>query len=163
MEFCSGSDLSVYIKNRGRLPTLDYLPRAGAGEGEKVFWPHPPTGGIDERVTRCFLGQLGEWRWIASLRGLCTSISALALRFLRSQDLIHRDIKPQVRLTTVDRADRVEPAHATCYCCRGGRWASARYPGSQSSGFRLRSDITCSCHGRDALRLSVSIASTRIA
>ncbi len=58
MEFCSGSDLSIYIKNRGRLPTLDFLPRAGASENEKIFWPHPPTGGIDERITRCFLGQL---------------------------------------------------------------------------------------------------------
>ena len=59
MEFCSGSDLSIYIKNRGRLPTLDFLPRGAVMDVDKVFWPHPPTGGIDERITRCFLGQLG--------------------------------------------------------------------------------------------------------
>ncbi|RSH93147.1 Serine/threonine-protein kinase [Saitozyma podzolica] len=85
MEYCTGSDLSIYIKNRGKLPTLDFVPRPGMAlsgsypsEGDKVFWPHPPTGGLDERVTRCFLGQLAQ-----------------ALRFLRSQNLIHRDIKPQ--------------------------------------------------------------------
>lgn len=59
MEYCSGSDLSVYIKNRGRLATLDYVPH-GSLDGEKIFYPHPPTGGIAERVTRSFLGQLGE-------------------------------------------------------------------------------------------------------
>lgn len=26
----------------------------------KMFWPHPVSGGIEERVTRCFLGQLGR-------------------------------------------------------------------------------------------------------
>jgi len=61
MEFCSGSDLSVYIKNRGRLPTLDFVPR-GSMDGDKMFWPHPPSGGLDERVTRCFLGQLSMAR-----------------------------------------------------------------------------------------------------
>lgn len=67
MEYCTGSDLSIYIKNRGKLPTLDFVPRPGMAlsgsypsEGDKVFWPHPLTGGLDERVTRCFLGQLGE-------------------------------------------------------------------------------------------------------
>lgn len=59
MEFCSGSDLSIYIKNRGQLPTLDYYPR-GSFSGEKIYYPHPPTGGLDERVTRSFLGQLGK-------------------------------------------------------------------------------------------------------
>ena len=59
MEFCSGSDLSVYIKNRGRLPTLDYVPR-GSLDNDKIFYPHPPSGGIAERVTRSFLGQLGR-------------------------------------------------------------------------------------------------------
>lgn len=59
MEFCSGSDLSVYIKNRGKLETLDFVPRNSI-DGRKVFWPHPAVGGLDERVTRHFLGQLGE-------------------------------------------------------------------------------------------------------
>lgn len=81
MEFCAGSDLSFYIKARGRLQNLDFVPRPGMfanypgphtldGDG-KMFWPHPPSGGIDEKVTRCFLGQLGEyyklgkWKWVA--------------------------------------------------------------------------------------------------
>lgn len=69
MEFCTGSDLSFYIKNRGRLATLEFEPRPGmhfsgvlppAPGTNKYYWPHPPSGGIDERVTRCFLGQLGK-------------------------------------------------------------------------------------------------------
>lgn len=67
MEYCTGSDLSVYIKGRGRLETLDFVPRPGSGistanhsVGDKIFWPHPASGGIDERVTRNFLGQLGK-------------------------------------------------------------------------------------------------------
>ncbi|WWC92685.1 uncharacterized protein L201_007644 [Kwoniella dendrophila CBS 6074] len=85
MEFCSGSDLSIYIKNRGRLETLDFVPKPGSSlshlerkEDGKIFWPHPNTGGLDEKVTRSFLGQLAQ-----------------AIKFLRAQDLMHRDIKPQ--------------------------------------------------------------------
>ncbi|WVQ77554.1 hypothetical protein IAR50_007242 [Cryptococcus sp. DSM 104548] len=85
MELCTGSDLSFYIRHRGKLPTLDFVPRPGSGmellprnEEGKVYWPHPESGGLDERVTRCFLGQLAQ-----------------ALRALRDRDLIHRDIKPQ--------------------------------------------------------------------
>jgi serine/threonine-protein kinase ULK/ATG1 len=67
MEYCTGSDLSIYIKNRGKVATLDFEPRpsmfvdwAPKSENEgKVYWPHPTSGGIDERVTRNFLGQLG--------------------------------------------------------------------------------------------------------
>jgi serine/threonine-protein kinase ULK/ATG1 len=60
MAFCSGGDLSIYIKKRGRLPTLDF-PRVvqdGTTKGEMGFWPHPDEGGLDAVVTRCFLGQL---------------------------------------------------------------------------------------------------------
>lgn len=67
MEYCSGADLSFYLRYRGRIDSLDFIPRvyesnmvASRTEG-KVFWPHPETGGLDERVTRCFLGQLGEF------------------------------------------------------------------------------------------------------
>lgn len=42
-------------------------------------YPHPKDGGLNELVVRCFLGQLAE-----------------ALKFLRNQNIIHRDIKPQV-------------------------------------------------------------------
>jgi serine/threonine-protein kinase ULK/ATG1 len=59
MEYCSGSDLSIYIKKRGKISSLEYTPR-GSPDGAKVFWPHPDSGGLDERVTRHFLGQLGE-------------------------------------------------------------------------------------------------------
>ncbi|KAL1412572.1 Serine/threonine-protein kinase [Vanrija albida] len=100
MEYCSGADLSIYLKNRGRIETLDFVPRvyesgmvASRTEG-KVFWPHPATGGLDERVTRCFLGQLAE-----------------AVKFLRSQDLIHRDIKPQNLLLQPPTATEVSEGH----------------------------------------------------
>ena len=84
MEFCSGSDLSIYIKNRGRLPTLDYLPRAAGPDAEKVFWPHPTAGGIDEKVTRCFLGQLCE---LPSFRAFCKSLQLLQPWHCSSCDL----------------------------------------------------------------------------
>jgi serine/threonine-protein kinase ULK/ATG1 len=63
MAFCSGGDLSIYIKKRGRLPTLDYprlLPDGTRDVNVKEFWPHPEEGGLDAAVTRCFLGQLSE-------------------------------------------------------------------------------------------------------
>lgn len=64
MDFCSGSDLSFYIKNRGRLSTLEFFPRGTVLDppppaNKAIFWPHPKEGGLDEKVTRCFLGQLG--------------------------------------------------------------------------------------------------------
>ncbi|KAF9262766.1 Pkinase-domain-containing protein [Marasmius fiardii PR-910] len=75
MEYCSGGDLTNYIKKRGRVETLEYTPSPGA---PPQYYPHPRTGGLDEVVVRSFLRQLGR-----------------ALKFLRSRDLIHRDIKPQ--------------------------------------------------------------------
>ncbi|WVO15011.1 serine/threonine-protein kinase ATG1 [Cryptococcus depauperatus] len=85
MEYCSGSDLSIYIKQRGKLSTLDFVPRFGTSadkleknEHGKVWWPHPSSGGLDENITRSFLGQLAQ-----------------AIKFLRQQNLMHRDIKPQ--------------------------------------------------------------------
>lgn len=117
MEFCSGGDLSIYIKKRGKLPTLEYRPYEGA---DLTFWPHPEEGGLDDRVTRSFLGQLGECscsvtatcRHFTSslpiahasrchLLGRCANPFSLfpcpaeALQFLRARNLIHRDIKPQ--------------------------------------------------------------------
>ena len=67
----------MYLKRRGKLETLDFVPQ-GSMDGKKMFWPHPPTGGLDERITRSFVGQLAQ-----------------ALEFLRRQDLVHRDLKPQ--------------------------------------------------------------------
>ncbi|KAG8876760.1 Serine/threonine-protein kinase [Tulasnella sp. 331] len=75
MEFCSGGDLSKYIRHRGRIEGLEYVPYAGAAQ---QYWPHPKSGGLDPVVVRCFLGQLSS-----------------SLKFLRGRNLIHRDIKPQ--------------------------------------------------------------------
>ncbi|KAH9912111.1 Pkinase-domain-containing protein [Fomitopsis serialis] len=75
IEFCAGGDLSNYIKKRGRVEGLEYIPSPGAAP---TYYPHPRTGGLDEIVVRSFLRQL-----------------ARALKFLRQRNLIHRDIKPQ--------------------------------------------------------------------
>ncbi|KAH7106852.1 kinase-like protein [Auriculariales sp. MPI-PUGE-AT-0066] len=75
MEFCAGGDLSGYIKRRGRVEGLEYSP----GPNLPVqYYPHPRIGGLDEIVVRSFLRQL-----------------ARALKFLRHEKLIHRDLKPQ--------------------------------------------------------------------
>ncbi|EIW71440.1 hypothetical protein TREMEDRAFT_67767 [Tremella mesenterica DSM 1558] len=99
MEYCTGSDLSLYLKKRGRIPTLDFVPRPGswlptanASEDGKIFWPHPPTGALDERITRSFAGQIAQ-----------------ALKFLRQHHLIHRDLKPQnLLLAPASAADLAE-------------------------------------------------------
>ncbi|GAA5917925.1 hypothetical protein JCM6882_006505 [Rhodosporidiobolus microsporus] len=86
MDFCSAGDLSIYIRKRGDLPSLTasnqgLLPdMRGRKELDpsRVLYPHPKEGGLNETIVRCFLGQLVD-----------------ALRFLRAQNVIHRDIKPQ--------------------------------------------------------------------
>lgn len=59
MEYCSGGDLTNYIKKRGRVEGLQYAPYEGA---KLQYYPHPTTGGLDEVVVRCFLRQLGKLR-----------------------------------------------------------------------------------------------------
>ena len=76
MDYCSGGDLSNYIRERGRVDTLQYIPEPGAAP---IYYPHPKTGGLDQEIVRSFLMQL-----------------ATALKFLRDRNLIHRDLKPQV-------------------------------------------------------------------
>ncbi|KAH0831348.1 kinase-like protein [Lanmaoa asiatica] len=78
MEYCAGGDLTNYIKKRGRVEGLEYAPTPGTA---LQYYPHPRSGGLDEIVVRSFLRQL-----------------ARALKFLRTRNLIHRDIKPQVDL-----------------------------------------------------------------
>lgn len=94
MEFCSGGDLTNYIKKRGKVDTLEYVPSLGA---PPQFYPHPRTGGLDEIVVRSFLRQLGTETFTSLLRSLTNLYqTARALKFLRQRNLIHRDIKPQV-------------------------------------------------------------------
>lgn len=66
MDFCSAGDLSLYIRKRGDLPSLTasnqgLLPdsRHASLAAEKVLYPHPKEGGLNETIVRCFLGQLG--------------------------------------------------------------------------------------------------------
>ncbi|KIM28182.1 hypothetical protein M408DRAFT_23888 [Serendipita vermifera MAFF 305830] len=75
MEDCTGGDLSGYLKRRGRIEGLQYIPEPGAAP---TYYPHPRTGGLDVIAVRSFLRQM-----------------ARALKFLRQRNLIHRDIKPQ--------------------------------------------------------------------
>ncbi|KAJ6464045.1 kinase-like protein [Mycena sanguinolenta] len=91
MEYCSGGDLTNYIKKRGRVETLQYAPSEGAA---LQFYPHPRTGGLDEIVVRSFLRQL-----------------ARALKFLRHRNLIHRDVKPQNLLLTPAPPEELARGH----------------------------------------------------
>ncbi len=84
MDYCSGGDLSNYIKARGKVDTLQYVPEPGVAP---VYYPHPKSGGLDRKVVRSFLRQLAD-----------------ALKFLRERNLIHRDLKPQVRTSLGSRS-----------------------------------------------------------
>ena len=57
MEFCAGGDLSMYIKKRGKIEGLSYIPQPGHAP---IYYPHPKSGGLDEIAVRAFLRQLGE-------------------------------------------------------------------------------------------------------
>ncbi|KAG6840395.1 hypothetical protein C0991_006990 [Blastosporella zonata] len=91
MEYCGGGDLTNYIKKRGRVEGLEYIPSAGAAP---QYYPHPRTGGLDEIVVRSFLRQL-----------------ARALKFLRHRNLIHRDIKPQNLLLNAPSPEELARGH----------------------------------------------------
>ncbi|KAJ7151338.1 other/ULK/ULK protein kinase [Mycena crocata] len=91
MEYCSGGDLTNYIKKRGRVETLQYVPSEGAAP---QYYPHPRTGGLDEIVVRSFLRQL-----------------ARALKFLRHRNLIHRDVKPQNLLLNAPPPEELARGH----------------------------------------------------
>ncbi len=96
MEYCSGGDLTNYIKKRGKVDSLEYVPSPGAAP---QYYPHPKTGGLDEIVVRSFLRQLGVFHRhiiLLCLLNVAVYFIARALKFLRGRNLIHRDIKPQV-------------------------------------------------------------------
>jgi serine/threonine-protein kinase ULK2 len=57
MEYCAGGDLTNYIKKRGRVEGLEYVPSPGAAP---QYYPHPRIGGLEEIAVRSFLRQLGE-------------------------------------------------------------------------------------------------------
>ncbi|GAA96795.1 uncharacterized protein L969DRAFT_79771 [Mixia osmundae IAM 14324] len=80
MAFCSAGDLSQYIRHRGQVAALSTATLATPSTSQSALdrYPHPPEGGLNEVIVREFLGQL-----------------ATALEFLRSSNIIHRDIKPQ--------------------------------------------------------------------
>ncbi|KAF8314498.1 kinase-like protein [Clavulina sp. PMI_390] len=91
MDYCSGGDLSQYIKARGKIETLSYVPEPGAAP---IYFPHPKTGGLDQRVVRSLLLQLAD-----------------ALRFLRNRNLMHRDLKPQNLLLQPAAPDDIALGH----------------------------------------------------
>lgn len=78
MDFCSAGDLSLYIRKRGDLPSLTasnagLLPDSPARKpSDKVLYPHPKEGGLNETIVRCFLGQLGASRTARTLSALAS-------------------------------------------------------------------------------------------
>ncbi|PGH04636.1 ULK/ULK protein kinase [Helicocarpus griseus UAMH5409] len=72
MEYCVLGDLAIFIKKR------ESLVRHQLTRDLILKYPNPRTGGLNEVIVRHFLKQL-----------------ASALHFLRSKDLVHRDVKPQ--------------------------------------------------------------------
>ena len=72
MEFCQLGDLATFVRKRDKLvshPVTADMLRA---------YPNPPGAGFNEVIVRHFAKQL-----------------ASALEFLRSRNLVHRDLKPQ--------------------------------------------------------------------
>lgn len=57
MEDCTGGDLSNYLKRRGRVEGLQYIPEPGAAP---IYYPHPRTGGLEIIAVRSFLRQMGK-------------------------------------------------------------------------------------------------------
>ncbi|VEU23457.1 DEKNAAC104702 [Brettanomyces naardenensis] len=74
MEYCSLGDLSYFIKKRDQLAERHPLVRSIL----ERYPPPPKSHGMNEVLVINFIKQL-----------------ASALKFLRSQNLVHRDIKPQ--------------------------------------------------------------------
>lgn len=95
MEYCPGGDLSQYIRKRGDIPPWngDELSNPLAAAQRRLF-PHPEDGGLNDAMVRSLLTQL-----------------ASALRFLRSRDIVHRDIKPQNLLLRIPDEECLASGH----------------------------------------------------
>lgn len=79
MEYCPGGDLSLYIRKHGDVAPWDGDPAVNPlAAAQRARFPHPEDGGLNDTMVRSFLAQLVS-----------------AVRFLRSKDIVHRDIKPQ--------------------------------------------------------------------
>ncbi|WFC97114.1 non-specific serine/threonine protein kinase [Malassezia brasiliensis] len=95
MEYCPGGDLSQYIRNRGDIAPWNGDERSNPlAAAQRAKFPHPEDGGLNDAMVRSFLAQL-----------------ASALRFLRSRDIVHRDIKPQNLLLRVPDDECLESGH----------------------------------------------------
>lgn len=82
MQYCRMGDLSNYIRTRRRGTPKDNERHIDHREVEAdAIYPHPRDGGLNSQVARSFLSQL-----------------AAALQFMRARNIVHRDIKPQVRV-----------------------------------------------------------------
>jgi serine/threonine-protein kinase ULK/ATG1 len=83
MQYCRMGDLSNYIRTRRRTSGKDGQQQkkvTPVEEEAEAQYPSPHDGGLNAQVARSFLSQL-----------------AAALRFMRGKNIVHRDIKPQVR------------------------------------------------------------------
>jgi serine/threonine-protein kinase ULK2 len=74
MEYCQLGDLSVYIKQRGVLRSVEPPDKQKVDSSLANEW-----GGLHEDIVRHFLRQFRS-----------------AMEFLRSHSLVHRDLKSQV-------------------------------------------------------------------
>lgn len=87
MQYCRMGDLSNYIRTRKRGPQKALIRQgetmASFTDESYAQYPHPHDGGLNAEVTRSFLAQL-----------------AAALQFMRARNIVHRDIKPQVSIST---------------------------------------------------------------
>lgn len=95
MEYCPGGDLSQYIRMHGNVAPWDG--DAGANPlaaAQRSKFPHPEYGGLNEQMVRSFLAQLVS-----------------AVRFLRSKDIVHRDIKPQNLLLQIPDDECLASGH----------------------------------------------------
>lgn len=90
MAYCSAGDLSQFIKERGKI--------IGLSTESLELYPHPKSGGLNETVVRCFLGQLGKFfhTGVEVWKEVDARTLVDALRLFREKGIIHRDIKPQV-------------------------------------------------------------------